>query len=347
MIRIFRFFLCLCLLLPLLACRSSQPWQGNTILGRTMGTTYQIKIARVALSEKNLIEIKQQIDSVLLIINKQMSTYDPQSELSLFNAWTDTSSFLVSEPLVTVIQMALKVNLESHGYFDVTVAPLVDLWGFGKKSRELIPPSKLQVEEIRKRIGSKYLVIVDHTHLQKTRPSLEVDLSAIAKGYGVDKVAELLDSLGYKNYLVEIGGELVSRGLNNNGQSWKIAIDRPQFASLPGEDIIEKLSLPDAAVATSGDYRNYFEYKGHKYSHTIDPFTGFPVQHNLASVTVIAGNCTRADALATAVMAMGKEKGLNWIENIPAAEALLIVRLPNGMYEEYQTSGFGKYLIKE
>jgi thiamine biosynthesis lipoprotein len=347
MMRNSKFFLGLLLFLNLAACQKFQRSQEHTILGTTMGTSYQIKIARVSIPEKNLIMLKQQIDSVLLTVNQQMSTYDPQSEISRFNAWTDTTSFFISEPLRYVVRTALEVNKESHGYFDITVAPLVDLWGFGKMKRAGIPPEQRQIETVRKRTGAQHLIMLDDRHLRKTIPDLELDLSAIAKGYGVDRVAELLDSLGYKNYLVEIGGELVGKGLNNKGELWKVAVDRPRFASLPGEQIIETLALPDVAVATSGDYRNYFEYRGRRYSHTIDPFTGYPVQHNLASATVIAMNCTRADALATAVMAMGPEKGLTWIENYPDVEALLIVRLADNKFEEFQTTGFVKYLLKK
>ncbi len=247
-------------------------------------------------------------------------------------------------PLHDVVQVALDVHKQSRGYFDITVAPLVDLWGFGKKDPRSEPPTDQQVNAVLKRVGSGHLMITDETHLRKTVPGLELDLGAIGQGYGVDIVAGLLDSLKYKNYLVEIGGEIMARGLNARGELWKIAVEQPQFSSLPGEQVLGILALSSVAVSTSGDYRSYFEYQGRKYSHTIDPFTGNPVRHGLASVTVIAANCTRADALATAVMAMGPEQGLSWIENMSAVEALLIVRLQDGKYKEFQTTGFGKYL---
>ncbi len=340
----FEIFSGLLLILSLMACHQSSPQQENTILGLTMGTTYQVKIARDFIAENDLAVLKQKIDTALIIINQQMSVFDPQSEISRFNAYNDTLPFPVSVPLHDVVQMALQVYKQSHGYFDVTVAPLVDLWGFGKKEYRNEPPTEQQIATIRKRIGSAHLIVVDSTHLQKTVPELELNLSAIAKGYGVDVIAELLDSLKYKNYLVEIGGEIMTRGFKAKDELWHIAVEQPQFASLPGENVMGILALKDVAVATSGDYRNYFEFQGRKYSHTIDPFTGYPVRHDLASVTIIAGNCTRADALATAVMAMGAEKGFPWIESVSAVEALLIVRLPDGKYKEFQTAGFGKYL---
>jgi thiamine biosynthesis lipoprotein len=346
-IKYYNCFSGLFILLNIWGCHESGQQRENTILGLTMGTTYRIKIARESMAERDLTALKQKIDSVLVEVNRQMSAFDPQSELSSFNASNDTTPFPVSDPLRYVIQIALEVNKQSNGYFDVTVAPLVNLWGFGKKGSRSDPPSPQQVETVRKRTGSVHLKVVDGMYLKKTIPELELDLSAIAKGYGVDAVAGLLDSLGYKNYLVEIGGEIVVRGVKTDAGLWKVAIDRPQYASLPGDAVMEILALKDVAVATSGDYRNYFEYRGRKYSHTIDPFTGFPVQHDLASVTIIAGKCTRADALATAVMAMGAEKGLPWIESLSAVEALLIIRLPDGKYQEKQTPGFGKYLTEQ
>jgi thiamine biosynthesis lipoprotein len=333
--------LCIC------ACHRTSSLPENTISGTTMGTTYQVKIVRNFLTAGDLTALRQKIDSVLIEVNRQMSAFDPQSELSKFNARNDTLPFAVSLPLHAVVQMALEVHKQSRGYFDITVAPLVDLWGFGKKDRRSEPPTEQQVTAVRKRVGSAHLMIIDSTHLRKTIPELELDLSAIAKGYGVDVVAELLDSLKYKDYLVEIGGEIVARGLNAKNELWKIAVDQPQFASSPGEQVMGILALSNVGVATSGDYRNYFEYQGRKYSHTIDPFTGYPVRHELASVTVIAGNCTRADALATAVMAMGPEQGIPWIENMSAVEALLILRLQDGKYKKFQTTGFGKYLVAE
>jgi thiamine biosynthesis lipoprotein len=326
------------------ACHRAAPPQENTISGTTMSTTYQVKIARDFLAARDLPVVKEKIDSALIAVNRQMSAFDPQSEISRFNACNDTLPFTVSVPLHDVVQVALEVYRQSSGYFDITVAPLVDLWGFGKMNRRSEPPGEQQIARVRKHVGSAHLIIADSTHLRKTIPELELDLSAIAKGYGVDVVAELLDSLRYKNFLVEIGGEIVARGLNAKNELWKIAVEQPQFASLPGEQVMSILALSNVGVATSGDYRNYFEYQGRKYSHTIDPFTGYPVRHDLASVTVIAGNCTRADALATAVMAMGPQQGLPWIENMSAVEALLIVRLPDGKYKEFQTAGFNKYL---
>jgi thiamine biosynthesis lipoprotein len=188
---------------------------------------------------------------------------------------------------------------------------------------------------------------MDSLHLKKDIPELELDLGAIAKGYGVDAVAGFLVRAGYKNFLVEIGGEVVARGVNAQNELWKVGIDRPQFSTLPGEEIEGILGLNNMAVATSGDYRNYFEFQGRQYSHTIDPFTGYPVTHQLASVTIIAANCTWADGLATAVMAMGREKGFAWIESMEHVEALLIERSESGEYREYQTSDFSKYLLKE
>lgn len=337
----------LILIFFLSTCRTSKQSMENRMVGKTMGTRYQVKISQLHISDENLNLLKHKIDSVLIDVNHQMSTYDPKSEISQFNDFADTSVFRVSASFGYVVQRAMEINRQSEGYFDITVAPLVDLWGFGKKGHILQPPVEEKVRSLRKKVGSGHLTIVDSTHLKKDIPELELDLGAIAKGYGVDAVARYLLSAGYDNFLVEIGGEVVARGVNARNELWKVGIDRPQFSALPGEDIQGILKLKDIAVATSGDYRNYFEHQGKQFSHTIDPFTGYPVTHDLASVTIIADNCTWADGLATAVMAMGREKGLPWIEAIPRVEALLIVRREAGIYREFQTEGFGNFIVEE
>jgi thiamine biosynthesis lipoprotein len=203
----------------------------------------------------------------------------------------------------------------------------------------------LELSAILRNVGAKNLEIISGKALKKRIPSLQINLGAIAKGYGVDVVARILFDEGLKNYLVEIGGEVFARGFNDQGEFWKIGIDNPDFASLPGQNIQAILQLNDDAVATSGDYRNYFEYEGKIFSHTIDPRSGKPISHNLASVTVVAKNCMQADALATALMVLGKEKGLNLIENTDDTEAFLITRKDIRSLVTFQSSGFSKYLI--
>ena len=314
--------------------------------GSTMGTTYQIKIAHSSLSIQDVSGLKVSIDSTLTIVNKQMSTYDAESEISKFNRFQDTTAFRASRQFVAVVEKALVIGKDSGYAFDITVAPLVDLWGFGRKGQRIVPPADEEVESKLKLIGARKLSTVNGLALKKQIPDLQIDLSAIAKGYGVDIVAQILSDHGFKHYLVEIGGEVVARGLNMKGELWKIGIDTPGLSSLPGQNLKAIIALDNAAVATSGDYRNYFEYENKIYSHTIDPKTGKPVTHNLASVTVITKDCITADGLATALMVLGKEQGLSFIEEINQAEAFMIVRKAENEYATFQSSGFYKYIYE-
>jgi len=310
----------------------------------TMGTTYQVKIARVELSDIQLHSIRTKVDSALKEVNRQMSTYDPGSEISRFNKYEETAPLEVSREFADVVKMALQIYESSDHTFDITVAPLVNLWGFGADGNRITPPTKMEIGKMIKNIGSHQLEIVGDRSLKKKIPQLQLDLGAIAKGYGVDVVTLVLRTNGFTSFMVEIGGEVYAQGAKDDGDLWRIGIDTPRLASIPGEDLQAILNLRDVAVATSGDYRNYFEYDGKVYSHTINPKTGYPVEHNLASVTVIASNCMEADGLATAVMVMGKDAGMRYIESMNDTEAYFIVRKDKTTYETFQTAGFDKYL---
>jgi thiamine biosynthesis lipoprotein len=333
----------LLLLFCFLGCERPQPLAGWS--GMTMGTTYQVKIANVELSDKQMQSIRTQVDSALKEVNRQMSTYDPASEISRFNNYEETEPFEVSNEFANVVKKALHIYESSDHAFDITVSPLVNLWGFGADGPRITPPAKREVGTILNTIGSHHLEIVNDWSLKKNIPQLQLDLGAIAKGYGVDVVALVLKKNGFNNFMVEIGGEVYAQGEKGGGALWRIGIDTPKLASIPGQDLQAILTLRDVAIATSGDYRNYFEYNGKVYSHTINPKTGYPVEHNLASVTVIASNCMKADGLATAVMVMGKDAGMQYIESIGSTEAYFIVRKDKTTYETYQTSGFDKYLL--
>jgi len=330
------------LLFYLSGCDTTQPLSGWS--GLTMGTTYQVKIARASISKTRLESLRTMVDSALTEVNRQMSTYDPGSEISRFNKFADTTKFEVSTEFVEVVNEALKVYESSDKAFDITVAPLVNLWGFGVRGNRIAPPNKKEIGTILKYIGSSNLSTDGISGLKKKIPELQLDLSAIAKGYGVDVVARVLSHKGYENFMVEIGGEVFARGDKADGDFWKIGIDAPDLHSLPGQNIQAILSLKNIAVATSGDYRNFFEYDGKIYSHTINPKSGFPVTHALASVTIIAQNCMEADALATTVMVMGREKGVRYIETLTNVEAFFIVRKTKESYDIFQSSGFEKYL---
>jgi thiamine biosynthesis lipoprotein len=323
------------------ACQPDLPeytWRGNT-----MGTTYQVKVTGVDLEESLYKKLHEKMTSALIEVNRQMSTYDPESEISLFNSFKSTAPYRVSADFVDVLRTAIEVFQKSNGSFDITVGPLVELWGFGAAERRQLP-SDQEIQKIMSYVGSQNLQVISDSIIKKDIPELRIDLSAIAKGYGVDVLAKILSQQKFDNFLVEIGGEVVTQGINAKRELWKVGIDRPDFANLPGHNIVRVLGISNVAVATSGDYRNYFEFDGKIYSHTINPATGKPVRHKLASVTVIAQDCMMADALATAVMVMGPVEGLKFVENLPGVEAMLIERDDQETFTEHQTSGFGRYI---
>lgn len=272
--------------------------------GKTMGTTWSVLLGkRPAGVDTSALHslMQQELDH----INKLMSTYDKSSEISRFNDSNSTQWFPVSTETAQVVELARKISILSNGAFDVTVGPLVDLWGFGSKPRGDRTPADDQVEALRKKVGYKHLKVrLSPAALRKDIPGLRVDLSAIAKGYAVDKLAEIVSAKGFADMVVEIGGEMLIKGRNPNGKLWRIAVEKP----VPGRSSAERVfSLAATGMATSGNYRNFFVEDGQRYGHTIDPATGRPVRHRLASVTVLSPTCAEADALATALMAMGDD----------------------------------------
>ncbi|GAB3290439.1 FAD:protein FMN transferase [Pseudidiomarina andamanensis] len=310
--------------------------QQISVSGETMGTTYHIRYV-TANPNHSPERVKERVDAVLEQVNSQMSTYDPNSELSLFNQRKTTEPVVVSRSLETVVRRALEVGEETNGLLDVTVGPLVNLWGFGPLGRPEQVPSEQQLQEVRDQIGYQYLTVENH-QLTKAIPDLYVDLSTIAKGYGVDRVAILLEQMEIKNYLVEIGGEMRMRGTKPGEQPWRIAVEQPVSLERAVQRIIEP---GNNAVATSGDYRNYFEEDGVRYSHIIDPRTGYPIQHNLVSVTVITDTCMDADAYATALTVMGAEEALEFANK--KGLAVLLVTRENDQFKEYTSTAFKRF----
>jgi len=322
----------------LAACSKQKPL---LLQGRTMGTTYHIKISDLQKSHIKFASLQQKVDSLLKKINMQMSTYIPGSEISRFNRSHALKPFKVTVGFMRVLKTAIRINKESGGAFDVTVAPLVDLWGFGKTGNRTRPPSSKKVQALLKEIGTRFISVSGDTAVIKSKPGVQLDFSAIAKGYGVDAVTELLKRLGFANFMVEIGGEVRVKG-KKGSQNWKIGIDRPITGAAPGSTLEGVLNLQDMAAATSGDYRNYFLYKNALYSHEINPRNGQPIQNGVASVTVLAPNCMLADAMATAIMVMGAEKGLKWVDSKKGIEAMVIVHNGKQFIEAF-SSGFKKY----
>ena len=318
------------------ACNGSAPHESvQELSGGAMGTAFSIKIV----SPPKTLDpeaLRQEIEQTLTVIEQQMSTYVANSELSLFNAQRSVDWFSVSAELCAVVTEALTLSAATRGAFDITVGPLVNLWGFGPDGQVAAPPDAELIAILLQGVGYDSLhADCSVPALRKDLPDIYVDLSAFAKGYGVDRLAELLDAAAVKNYLVEIGGELRMRGTNASGERWRIAIENPNTA---GRSVRSVVKLTDAAVATSGDYRNFFEHDGRMYSHTIDPRSGYPVSHDAASVTVIADTAGFADALATALLVMGPDAGIAYAEREGIA-ALFLVR-DNGGFRELVSTRF-------
>ncbi|WP_328984906.1 FAD:protein FMN transferase [Thiorhodovibrio winogradskyi] len=298
-------------LLLLGACGGPEPPGLLELKGRTMGTSYSVQVARPP-SDLDRAALQQSIAEELARINARMSTYDPDSWLSRFNQSDSTDWFAVPPELARVVAEAQRISHLSGGAFDVSVGRLVNLWGFGPEFHLDRTPTPEAIAETLAVTGYHSLKVrADPPALRKTQTELYVDLSAIAKGYAVDRLAELLAARGVTDYLVEVGGELRAAGRHPQ-RPWRVAIERPANERLKsgGRAVFRVVPLRDVAMATSGDYRNFFEQDGVFYSHTIDPASGRPVDHRLASVSVLDESCMRADALATALLVLGPERGL-------------------------------------
>ena len=280
-----------------------------TLQGQTMGTYWRVSYLAEGGAPAPA-AVKTQLEDALVAVNVSMSTWDPQATISLFNNGESLEPFPIEPAFATVVAAAQAVSAASGGAFDVTVGPLIDLWGFGAGGeRRAAPPSAEAIGEAQARVGfGKLVVRADPPSLQRTAPGVEVDLSALAKGYGVDVLAAVLGEAGLGNYLVDIGGEVRARGVNDRGVPWRIGVEVPD-PSARGL-VQEALPLKDLSLATSGDYRNFFEADGVRYSHTIDPRTGYPIPQRVASVTVAHREALWADAWATAMNVLGPEAGL-------------------------------------
>jgi len=267
-------------------------------------------------------KLQVDIEATLARVNSAMSTYDPQSSITNFNSLADTDWFHVPLDFATVTAAAVSIAKKSDGAFDPTVGPLVALWGFDDDERQVVPQAD-SIADVMQQVGYQNLAVdIKAKTIKKALPEIKVDLNAIAKGYGVDQLAETVEAFGYQNYLVEIGGELRVSGVNAKGEPWRIGVERP---SANKAVTTQGLTLSGGGVATSGDYRNAFEADGKRYSHIFDARTGYPVDHNLASVTVVAESAMLADGWATALMVLGPEQGMEVAQKNSLA-CLFIVR---------------------
>ncbi|HBO38931.1 MAG TPA: thiamine biosynthesis protein ApbE [Pasteurellaceae bacterium] len=331
------------LALSLVACKEKP--EIISLTGNTMGTTYHIKYIDNGELQKKPEEVHKQIETILKDVNDKMSTYIPTSELSRFNQNRQTDTPVeISADLAKVIGEAIRLNQLTDGALDITVGPIVNLWGFGPEKSADKQPTAEQIAERQAWVGINKLKLTPQNEgqfsLEKSVPQLYIDLSSIAKGFGVDKVAEHIENIGVQHYMVEIGGEIRAKGKNIENKDWQIAIEKP---TLDGSRAVEQvIGLQDLAMATSGDYRNYFEQNGTRFSHEIDPKTGYPIQHHLASVTVLAPSAMTADGLSTGLFVLGEEKALQIAiqHNLPV---YLIIKSSNG-FETKMSPAFEKIL---
>lgn len=325
------------LLCALLLASCARP-QVASLSGRTMGTSFQVLLV-VPGGVWPGARWQAGIEETLQAVDAAMSTWRDDTELSRLNRAAAGRWHEVGPALFTLLEQSLALSAQTGGYFDVTVGPLVNLWGFGPAARAPATPSDTALQAARARVGYAHVTLDAARRAVKKDVDVYIDLSAIAKGYAVDQVAAYLDAQGVEAYLVEIGGELRGRGRKPDGSPWRVGIETPDGGA---RSVQRALRLEHTAIATSGDYRNYYELRGRRYSHTIDPLQGRPVAHALASVSVVDTSAARADAWATAMLAMGPERAWRFATTQGIA-AHFILRTAAG-FEERWTPQLAPYL---
>ncbi len=328
-------FFSLLWLVALVGC--ADPGAYVRLSGSTMGTSYSVVYAGHPQIDPDALQLV--LDGRLDAINDAMSTYRQGSEIAQFNRLPQGATLAVSGDFVAVLSAALDVGERTAGSYDVTVGPLVELWGFGPGAQVLEPPPEQAIAEALGAIGQQYLHFNSRSGLLGKTRDIRLDFSSIAKGYGVDALAVELEARGVFDYMVEIGGELRVSGKSPRGDAWRVAVEKP----VPGlREIAATLEVTNIALATSGDYRNYFEHEGVRYSHTVDPRTGRPVVHDLASVTVLHQSAMLADAWATALTALGAEKAMRLARR--ESLAVYLIRRYDQEYKAVHSPAFAPYL---
>ena len=324
-------FLVVLIVGTVLILRKQAPYQTDE--GFVFGTMYKITYQ----SKENL---KKEIEAELRKVDNSLSPFNKRSVITRINDNTDLSA---DSMLVYVYNMARSISEETQGAYDITVAPLVNAWGFGFKTQAF--PDSAKIDSLRRIVGYRKIRLTPEGKFEKRDPRVMLDCSSIAKGFGVDCVARLLESKGIRNFMVEIGGEVVVKGENPKMEKWRIGINRPVDDSLAvNQELQTVLEITDAGMATSGNYRNFYYKDGKKYAHTIDPRTGYPVQHNILSSTVIADNCAKADAYATAFMVLGLDSAKIICNAHPELDAYFIYEDKEGKLRTYSTEGMRKYM---
>ncbi|MCK4751227.1 MAG: FAD:protein FMN transferase [Bacteroidales bacterium] len=319
------------------ACIEDDPGVWIKFGGFTQGTTYAITYQAA-----DSINFQEDIEQVLMDFDLSLSTYIPGSIISRINQ--DEETVPTDIYFSTCFRAAQEVHSVTGGAFDITVAPLVNAWGFGFTERAEIDSSL--IDSLLEYVGMEKVSLIGES-VKKEMDGVMLDMNAIAQGYSVDVLADFLESNGIRNYLVEIGGEVKTKGHNPKGIAWRVGIDKPiDGLQVPGAVLQAIVEISDRSLATSGNYRKFYEEDGMKYSHTIDPVTGYPVQHGLLSSTVLTGDCMRSDAYATAFMVMGFEKSREFLLSHTDLDAYLIYNDEQGDYKVWYTDGMRKLLIK-
>ena len=324
-------FLVLLIVGTVLILRKQAPYQ--TDQGLVFGTVYKI-------TYQSKVSLKDNIEAELQRVDQSLSPFNPASVITRINNNTDLTP---DSLFLHVFRLSKTVSQATHGAFDITVAPLVNAWGFGFKTGNDVTPAT--IDSLLLLVGIDQVEVDADGTITKADPRILLDCSAIAKGFGVDQVARLLDRKGVRNYMVDIGGEVVVKGENAQQGKWRIGVNKPIDDSLSvNQELQDILEITDAGMATSGNYRNFYYRDGKKYAHTIDPRTGYPVQHNLLSSTVIAADCATADAYATSFMVLGLDSAKAICARHPELEAYFIYSRPDSTNGIYFTEGMKKYL---
>ncbi len=307
--------------------------------GRTMGTAYHIKV--VASYFKQTAYLKKEIERRLHEINQSMSTYILDSEISRFNnVLHNDLPICISNDFYYVLTVSATLYQMTQGAWDGTVQPLVALWGFSSQQKSERIPAQEEINAVLQNIGFDKIIIKKNNQcLIKKNPQIALDLGSIAKGFGTDQISAMLREQGFDNFLVEIGGEVYASGVRQDGQQWRIGVNMPDKDAAYNQ-VYKMVALKNKALATSGDYRKFFEKGGQRYSHVLDPRTGYPVQNGVISVSVMADDCTFADGLATALMVMGPSDGLALVKRLNDVECLIVTHSENGGFNNYYSPGF-------
>ena len=318
--------------LLLLACNKTPELQ--KISGNAQGTTYHISFWSP--KEVDTANIKQIIEAEFTRLDEQLSNYRKDSVIEKLNATVSSEPLAVSTEMIGLIEQARAVSLLTDGCYDLTIKPLFDLWGFN--GDKLSIPDNANLQAALQKVGFKQIKIIDANHLQKLNPQLRIDLSSIAQGYSVARMVSLLEQYGVENYLVEIGGELQTRGRKPDSSAWRVALEKPISSERSAQNIVTINTSEPLAVMTAGTYRHYFDVDGKRYSHILDAKTGRPVEHNTVSVTVLHSDPTQADVWDTALLCLGKTKGLEAANK--AGIAALFIEQQGDTLNEFRTAPF-------